>query len=223
MEMVLVHGGTFMMGSPESKKPGIEETPQHSVTVPDFYMGKYEVTQAQWRAVMGTNPSFFKGDNLPVENVSWLDAKEFCTTLGVMTGKGYRLPTEAEWEYACLAGGAGDYPSDPDPLAWYFNNSNDRTHPVGEKKPNDLGLYDIHGNVGEWVADFLHDNYYGAPADGSAWTDGGNPKYRIVRGSSWLSGRGYRSFRCADRDGRYKHPTDTTDTIGFRVVMSARP
>ena len=147
--MVYVTGGTFLMGSPDNEPDrDSDERPQHRVTVPGFSMGKYEITQAQWKAVMGTNPSYFKGDNLPVENVSWNDAKEFCSKLSQMTGKQYRLPTEAEWEYACRAGTTGPYAGNLDAMAWYSNNAGFKTHPVGQKRPNAFGLYDMHGNVG---------------------------------------------------------------------------
>lgn len=218
IEVVLIPGGTFMMGAPESKEALVEETPQHRVTVPSFYLGKYKVTQAQWRAVMGTNPSHFKGDNYPVENVSWVKAVEFCRTLSLITGRGYRLPSEAEWEYACRAGGTGDYRNNADSVAWHFDSLGGKMRPVGEKQPNGFGVYDMIGLVREWVADFRHDNYYGAPADGSAWTDGGNPNYRIARGASWLSAKDFRSFRCSDRVSQLNSPTDSSDQTGFRVV-----
>jgi formylglycine-generating enzyme required for sulfatase activity len=226
IEMVLVPGGTFMMGSPESNETLIEETPQHSVTVRSFYVSKYEVTQAQWRAVMGTNPSINKGDNLPVDNVTWYAAVEFCRQLRYLTGEFYRLPTEAEWEYACRAGGTGDVRDAMDSVAWYDGNSGDATHPVGGKQPNGFGLYDMHGNVQEWVEDVQHDNYYGAPADGSAWTLGGDRNRRVARGTSYIdSGRTplLRSrFRCAYR--YYWYQPDADDhTLGFRVAFDARP
>lgn len=171
LEMVEMPAGSFCMGSPSSGKDSLaDERPQHRVNVPQFDMGKYEVTQAQWQAVMGANPSRSKGDDLPVERVKWDDAVEFCRKLSQMTGKKYRLPTEAEWEYAGRAGTKGNYAGSLDALGWYANNSGrtyldfdpkvpladfskrikdngNQTHPVGTKQPNAFGLYDMHGNV----------------------------------------------------------------------------
>jgi len=187
IEMVLVYGGSFLMGSPENE-PGrsMFERPNQRVAVRSFYIGKYEVTQAQWRAVMGGNPSFFKGDNLPVENVSWDDAKEFCLRLSQMTGKEYRLPTEAEWEYACRARTTGHFAGDLDAMAWYSKNSNFKTHTVGRKQPNAFGLFDMQGNVAEWCEDDLLRSYETAPSDGSAWVDKpARNSHRVVRGCGW--------------------------------------
>ncbi|WP_291528415.1 formylglycine-generating enzyme family protein, partial [Bacteroides sp. UBA939] len=143
-EMVYVQGGTFRMGSESGFD---DEKPVHQVTVSSFYIGKYEVTQAQWRSVMGTNPSHFKGDNLPVESVSWTEAREFASRLSTATGKRYRLPTEAEWEYAARGGNKsqGYTYSGSNTLgnvAWYYDNSGNTTHSVGTKSPNELGIYD---------------------------------------------------------------------------------
>jgi formylglycine-generating enzyme required for sulfatase activity len=170
LEMIFVSGGTFKMGSPKGKGRD-EERPQRDVAVPDFYIGKYQITQAQWEAVMGANPSYFKGDPaLPVENISGNDAKKFCEKLSKMTGKAYRLPSEAEWEYACRTGTTGDYAGDLDAMAWYDKNSDGKTHPVGQKRANTFGLYDMHGNVWERCEDYWKDNYNGAPTDGSSWS-----------------------------------------------------
>jgi formylglycine-generating enzyme required for sulfatase activity len=220
IEMVLIPGGDFLMGSPENE-PGRSEVegPQHRVTVPSFYIGKYEVTQAQWRAVMGNNPSRFKGDNLPVERVSWNDAKEFCRKLSQMTGEEYRLPSESEWEHACRARTTGAFAGDFDAMTWYGLNSNSRTHPVGQKQPNAFGLYDMHGNVREWCEDDWRDSYANAPSDGSAWVESpSRGLYRVFRGGSWHQGPGYsRSAMRMDvepgfRDGQ----------VGFRVVKAYR-
>src|SRR5436853_7544725 len=137
-------------------------------------MGKYEVTQAQSEAVMGSNPSKFQGADLPVESVSWNDVQKFIQILNSHSRKySYRLPTEAEWEYACRAGTAGDYAGKLDSMMWYGENSGGKTHPVGQKQSNAFGLYDMHGNVWEWCEDWYHENYNGAPTDGSTWLSGG--------------------------------------------------
>lgn len=219
LELVYVPGGRFTMGSPASEAGRADdEGPQHQVTVPGFYMGKFEVTQAQWRAVMGNNPSYFKGDNLPVEQVSWNDAQEFCKKLSQLTGKTFRLPSEAEWEYAARAGTTGAYAGNLDAMAWYANNSGKMTHPVGEKKSNAFGLFDMHGNVYEWCQDVWHDNYNGAPTDGSAWLSGGDSSYRVLRGGSWYAlGRHCRSA------SRYAYePVARYSYFGFRIVVGAR-
>ena len=200
LEMVAIPGGSFMMGSDKFD----DEKPIHKVAVKPFHMGKYEVTQAQWKAVMGNNPSKFKGDDLPVETVSWNDAQEFCKKLSRMTGKKYRLPTEAEWEYACRAGSTGKYCFGDDEsllkdYAWYSKNSDGRTHPVGQKKPNAWGLYDMHGNVWEWC----EDGYDEKPG---------------LRGGSWDYDGGF--CRSAYRDPY--EPGFRDIAFGFRVVVAAR-
>jgi formylglycine-generating enzyme required for sulfatase activity/predicted Ser/Thr protein kinase len=228
LEMVLVPSGTFVMGSPEGEGPD-DERPQHQVSVQEFYLGKYEVTQAQYRAVMGLAPSEFQGDNLPVETVSWEDALKFCDKLSRLTGRAYRLPSEAEWEYACRAGTTtafaygntlsstqanfdGRSPYGGAPVGVY----REETTPVGSFQPNAFGLYDMHGNVWEWCLDMYHKNYVGAPTDGAAWLEGSGP--RVLRGSSWL-GVGS-SLRSATRD---KLPSDNRfAAIGFRVALSAQ-
>jgi len=187
LEMVEVPGGTFQMGSPNSEENrNANEGPQHRVTVASFAMGKYEVTQEQWRAVMSNdlNLSIFEGDDLPVA-VAWSYAQEFCRKLSQRSGKKYRLPTEAEWEYACRAGTTGAYAGALNEMAWYTNNSGRETHPVGQKKPNAFGLYDMHGNMWEWCQDAWHDSYNGAPSDGSSWLSGGDSRRRVLRGGSW--------------------------------------
>ncbi len=222
MELVLIPAGEFLMGSPNTEaQRGSDEGPQHRVWISaPFYMGKYEVTQAQWRAVMRKNPSTFKGeDNLPVESVSWEDSRKFCRFLSAKVGQTIRLPTEAEWEYACRAGSAtkfhfGDSYSELDGYAWHAGNSGKKTHPVGQKKPNAFGLHDLHGNVWEWCEDVWHDNYQGAPTDGSAWTKGGNSARRIVRGGSWEYGPA--DCRAAYRNG--SSPRCHGCGSGLRVV-----
>jgi formylglycine-generating enzyme required for sulfatase activity len=190
IEFVFVPGGTFEMGDGYGWS---DEKPVHTVTVPDFCIGKYPVTQGQYYAVMGENPSYFKkGNDYPVENVSWNDAQAFIEKLNGKTGGeiGFRLPTEAEWEYAARSGGkdekyaGGD---DIDKLAWYNCNSDGSMSPVGGKQPNGLGVYDMSGNVWEWVEDDYHKDYTWAPADGSAWVDSPRGLFRVLRGGSWNS------------------------------------
>lgn len=227
LEMVLVPNGNFLMGSPETEGPN-DERPQHRVTVAAFDIGKYEVTQAQYKALMGVNPSEYQGDNLPVENVSWNDAKEFCARLSRLTGRQYRLLSEAEWEYACRAGTKtifafgnslsskqanfdGHVPYNA-PVGVYRS----QTAPVGSYPPNAFGIYDMHGNVWEWCEDTYHTNYNGAPTDGAAWVEKSGEK--VVRGGSWLSNGS--ALRSAVRDkmdvgGRFS-------AVGFRVATSIR-
>jgi formylglycine-generating enzyme required for sulfatase activity len=180
------------MGSPSDEVGRFSnEGPVHHVTIENpFYMGRYEVTQKQWREIMGDNPSYLKADDLPVECVSWGDVHEFIKKLNEKEGtKKYRLPSEAEWEYACRAGTTtrysfGDDESKLGDYAWYYENSEWKTHTIGQKEPNLWGLYDMHGNVWEWVQDKWHGNYNGAPTDGSAW-ESGDGALRIDRGGSW--------------------------------------
>ena len=194
MEFVFVPGGEFWMGSPDGE--GFDaEHPRHQVRVNGFWMGKYEVTQAQWQAVMGNNPSDFKGADRPVEQVSWNDAQAFLQTLNAAWASSqspiqFRLPSEAEWEYAARAGTQttyyfGDDSSQLGDYAWFEGNSGHKTHSVGQKLPNAWGLYDMHGNVWEWCADTWHDNYNGAPTDGSAWGSFGDGEAKLLRGGSW--------------------------------------
>jgi formylglycine-generating enzyme required for sulfatase activity len=224
LEMVGLPAGQFLMGSPDSDPDASDfEKPQHQVQVNSFAIGKYPVTQAQYQAVMGTNPSFFKNNpQNPVENVNWNDAQAFCQKLSQITGKTYRLPTEAEWEYACRAGTTtryyfGDDANQLGDYAWYKANSQQTTHPVGQKKPNAWGLYDMSGNVWEWCEDDWHDNYIGAPKDGSAWLTNDND-YQIVRGGSWYDDPN--SCRSAYRFDHY-HRVSNFNLVGFRVVCGA--
>ncbi|MFM9946619.1 MAG: SUMF1/EgtB/PvdO family nonheme iron enzyme [Saprospiraceae bacterium] len=190
--MIPIIGGTFQMGD-EHGDLGIYRRPLHPVSVKDFQLCKHPVTQAQWRAVMGTDPPklTFKGCNdCPVESVSWDDVQEFLKRLNEKTGENYRLPTEAEWEYAArggVASGKTQYAGSnkADEVAWHNGNSGQKTRPVMQKKANELGLYDLSGNVWEWCHDVWHENYKSAPADGSAWMAGGKQNLRVVRGGSW--------------------------------------
>lgn len=217
MEFVLVPAGEFRMGS-TSEDAGVYERPGTDVTISrSFYLGKHEVTQKQWEAVMGTNPSDFKGcRDCPVEQVSWNDAQAFIRTLnGMERSKRYRLPTEAEWEYAARGGTEGDrYRASTDAIAWYDKNCNDRPQKVGKKAPNGYGLYDMLGNVYEWVQDWK------GPYPGGAVTDPRGPgrgKFRVMRGGSWQttakSCRASHRFEAAQ--GFRIH------AVGFRVLMDA--
>ena len=230
LELTLVPAGTFTMGSPVGEGYG-NEKPQHLVTVQGFYMGKYEITQEQWQVVMGTNPSRFKGNNLPVEQVSWNDALEFIRKLNSVSSRYiYRLPTESEWEYACRAGTTtpfafgwtlssqqanfdGNYP--------YGNASSgvnrQQTTPVGSFAPNGFGLYDMHGNIYEWCQDWISNTYDGAPSDGSAWGNS-SEGMKTLRGGTWKDPAN--GLRCAYRSGA--QPDTSDDTRGLRVVAVAR-
>jgi formylglycine-generating enzyme required for sulfatase activity len=239
MKLVLIPAGEFLMGSPDSDKDAFpNEKPQHRVRITQaFYLGAAPVTQGQYRAVTGANPSEFKGsDDLPVESVSWDEAVAFCNKLSEREGlkpfyqfdqfgrlaqsggEGYRLPTEAEWEYACRAGSPTRYSFGDDAgslgeFAWYEANSDDEAHPVGQKRPNAWGLYDMHGNVWEWCEDGYEKNYYakspGVDPLGPSWAAD-----RVFRGGSW---RGYPQFcRAAYRDGFT--PSDRFHARGFRLV-----
>nr|WP_242492664.1 formylglycine-generating enzyme family protein [Methanolobus psychrotolerans] len=219
MEFVLIPAGEFEMGSDDGDS---DERPVHEVTIGKaYYLGKYEVTQEQWVEIMGNNPSRFKGDNNPVEQVSWNDVQEFVKKLNAKEGTDkYRLPSEAEWEYAARAGTTtrysfGDSESKLGDYAWYGGNSGDKTHPVGQKKPNPWGLYDMHGNVWEWCQDRWHDSYENAPTDGSAWEDGSSSG-RVRRGGSWVSDARY--CRSASRNG--SNPDCSSDSIGFRLLRA---
>ncbi|MFM6605343.1 MAG: formylglycine-generating enzyme family protein, partial [Dolichospermum sp.] len=207
IKMIAIPGGTFVMGSSKNEEGSRgEERPQHQVTIKSFLMGKYPITQAQWRAVaelpqvnqkLQPNPSRFKGANRPVEQVSWYEAVEFCARLSRMTNKVYRLPTEAEWEYACRAGTTTPFHFGETITTDLANYDGDYTYGDGLKgvhrkgttdvgffPPNLFGLHDMHGNVWEWCQDDWHDNYEGAPTDGSAWINRSNDR-KVRRGGSW--------------------------------------
>jgi len=223
IEMIAVKGGTFKMGcTSEQSDCDDDEKPIHSVTVDDFYIGKYEVTQAQWKAIMGSNPSHFDdcGSNCPVENVSWKDVQEFIEKLNQKTGKNYRLPTEAGWEYAARGGGkskgykyAGS--NSIGSIAWYDGNSGNKTHPVGQKQANELGIYDMSGNVWEWCSDWYDSDYYSSsPRNNPAGPSSGS--YRVLRGGGWWSD-GARYCRVAYRSDGSPDGRDSCD--GFRLVL----
>lgn len=222
IEMVYVQGGSFTMGctAEQGSDCNSDEKPAHTVRVDNFYIGKYEVTQAQWRAVMGNSPSYFKNcDQCPVESVSWDDIQEFIRKLNAQTGKRYRLPTEAEWEYAARGGNqskgykyAGS--NNIGDVAEYDGNNNKSTRPVGGKRPNELGIYDMSGNVYEWCSDWYADNYY---ANSSAYNPQGasGGSSRVLRGGSWYSNA--RGCRVAFRNNyspSYRH-----DYYGFRLCL----
>ena len=225
MDFVLIKAGSFMMGS---EKGNANEKPVHKVTITKpFYIGVYEVTQAQWKALMGDNPSLQKGDDLPVENVSWEDCQGFLAKLKEKAGKGMmcRFPTEAEWEYACRAGAKTEYSFGDDvgsleDYAWFGANSQNENHPVGQKKPNAWGLYDMHGNVSEWCSDWFDAAYYAKspPEDPKGPASG---EFRIARGGSWRDDAG--STRSASRYWLVPSRTfSDSDRVGCRVVMSAQ-
>lgn len=213
-EMVVIPEGSFDMGGIEAN-----EQPNHRVTFKKaFAIGKAEVTQGQWKAIMGNNPSKYSdcGYNCPVENISWSDAKEYIKKLNAKTGKEYRLPSEAEWEYACRAGGQNEYcgSDDVDKVAWFTSNSEDSTHPVAQRQANAWGLFDMSGNVYEWVEDSYHGSYNGAPNDGSEW--GGDGTTRVTRGGSWPFNQSFQ--RASGRLG----PKATRPYIfsGFRLART---
>ncbi|MCZ8129390.1 MAG: SUMF1/EgtB/PvdO family nonheme iron enzyme [Microcystis sp. LE19-114.1B] len=250
LEMVAIPGGTFTMGTEDEeierlvKKFDWErfrwERPQHRVTVSSFYMGRYPITQSQWKAIaatakididLKTNPSNFKGDELPVESVNWYQATEFCKRLSRETKREYRLPSEAEWEYACRAGTTTPFyfgETITGELANYDASNTyaeeakgeyrKQTTPVGQFPPNAFGLYDMHGNVWEWCADTWHDNYDGAPTDGSVWTENGNDNHSSLRGGSWY-------LNPNDCRSAYRYNLYRRDLyfyfLGFRVVCGA--
>ncbi|NEQ56052.1 MAG: formylglycine-generating enzyme family protein [Moorea sp. SIO4A1] len=268
LEMVAIPGGTFTMGSPESEKNSYDdERPQHDVTLQPFFMGKYPVTQAQWKAIalmtdlkvqrdLNPDPSRFKGENRPVEKVNWYEAVEFCDRLSQLTGREYRLPSEAQWEYACrgvtkplnldtgksyppfyfgetITGQLANYDASITYGDEPEGEESQKTNPVGEFPPNPFGLYDMHGNVWEWCADDWHDNYKGAPTDGSAWIEDNeaenvnaenksdsdknenNRLYSLLRGSSWANRP--RHCRSAIRSESLRRD-ERLDIVGFRVM-----
>ncbi len=241
LDMVEIPGGAFMMGSPDNEKERLPyEGPQHQVNVPPFYMGKFEITQAQWRAVaalpkveydLNPSPSKFKGDNLPVDTISWEDATEFCARLSLKTGRAYRLPSEAEWEYACrartetpfhfgdtitpeLVNYNGEYPYADE--AKGLNRQ--KTMPVGSTKmANGFGLFDMHGNLWEWCQDEWQNSYQNTPTDGTAFEDTEAVLDRVLRGGSWYGNAGI----CRSADRTWATPEGANYIFGFRVALSA--
>ncbi|MBD1890357.1 bifunctional serine/threonine-protein kinase/formylglycine-generating enzyme family protein [Coleofasciculus sp. FACHB-SPT9] len=240
LEMVEIPGGTFLMGSPDmEKKRNSNESPQHQVTVAPFFMGKFTVTQAQWKAVANLpkinrdiqpDPSYFKGTNRPVENVSWHDTVEFCARLSKKTGKSYRLPSETQWEYACRAGTTTPFhvgDTITTNLANYDGNSTYASEPKGKYRlqttevgsflPNAFGLYDMHGNVWEWCADIWHPSYKGAPNDGNAWESEGDNSFRLLRSGSCIND----PWDCRSAVRGRNQPDSNSRYFGFRVVTAS--
>ncbi|MFA6293661.1 MAG: formylglycine-generating enzyme family protein [Victivallales bacterium] len=220
MKLALIPAGKFVMGSPETEKDRLVfEGPQHPVTISKaYYIGVTEVTQGQYEAVMGKNPSSFKFPDNPVENVLWKEAAEFCENLSEKTKKKVRLPSEAEWEYACRAGTATLYSfrGNLADYAWFNDNAGKKTHPVGLKKPNPAGLYDMHGNVWEWCSDWYEEKYYAnAKTVDPQGPDTG--KKRSLRGGSWTA----RPQRCSTAVRGGGDPAERAKYIGFRVVVPA--
>ena len=218
-DMVWVDGGTFCMGatSEQGSDANDREKPVHSVTLSGYYIGKTEVTQVLWKAVMGSNPSYWKGDNLPVERVSWDDCQEFIRKLNSLTGQNFRLPTEAEWEFACRGGNNSrgyKYSGSNyiDNVAWYDGNSGEKTHPVATKSPNELGIYDMSGNVGEWCGDWYGGYSSGAQINPKGPYDG---SFRVDRGGSW-----YSSARGCRSSYRFNYSLgDRSNVLGLRLAL----
>ena len=220
IDMVRVEAGTFTMGATaEMKNTEDSEKPTHRVTLTnDYYIGKYEVTQALWQAVMGDDPSYFKGDNLPVEAVTWDDCQEFIGKLNRITGKTFRLPTEAEWEYAARGGNKSrgyqySGSNNPSNVAWYDDNSGDKTHAVGTKQPNELGIYDMSGNVWEWCQDW-YETYSSSSQVNPTGANSGS--CRVVRGVSWYNNA--RDCRLSLRGSNT--PDFRSSNLGLRLVLS---
>ena len=217
--MIPVEGGTFTMGATsEMKNPDDDEQPTHPVTLSSYYIGETEVTQALWMAVMGSNPSYFEGDDFPVEYVSWYDCQTFINRLNSLTGKNFRLPTEAEWEFAARGGNQSRHTPYSgsrriDDVAWYRDNSGDLTHPVKTKQPNELGIYDMTGNVYEWCQDWLGSYSSNAQTNPTGASSGSD---RVLRGGGW--GRSPRGCRSSNRSG--ETPEFSNDNLGLRLVLS---
>ena len=220
IDMVFVEGGSFTMGATSEQENDYDsnERPTHRVKLNSFYIGKYEVTQKQWCEIMGKNPSFFIGDSLPVEQVNWSDVQEFIKKLNDQTGKNYRLPTEAEWEYVARGGKRSQnykYSGSNivDHIAWYWDNSNSTTHAVGTKLPNELGIYDMSGNVWEWCNDW-YDNYNSSSQINPIGALSGS--YRVIRGGCWI----YDACRTRVSLRYYNSPDLRYSNLGFRLAHS---
>ncbi|MBR5716967.1 MAG: formylglycine-generating enzyme family protein [Bacteroidales bacterium] len=217
--MVYVEGGTFQMGASNNDSDALnDEKPAHQVSLPSYYIGETEVTQELWQAVMGSNPSHFTGDNRPVENVSWNDCQVFVKKLNAATGKMFRLPTEAEWEFAARGGNKSkgfkfSGSNKLEDVAWYDGNSGSTTHDVKTKNPNELGLYDMSGNVWEWCSDWSA-NYNGSPQTNPQGL--GSGQGRAYRGGGW--GNYARSCRSSNRRSHY--PDNGYNYLGLRLVLS---
>ena len=237
LQMMLILGGEFTMGAPETELDSRDsERPQHKVTVPTFFIGKYPVTQEQWQAIIGNNPSRFKGDKLPVESVSWNAAQQFCDRLSERTSRKYRLPSEAEWEYACRAGTktpfhfgetistdlanyrATDWEIDDKTYPGNYGKGKlgifrEKTTEVGSFPPNYYGLCDMHGNVWEWCEDTWHSDYKDAPSDGSFWVDEESSN-KVIRSGSWDNDPDC----CRSATRNYVNAKNNIGNFGFRVV-----
>ena len=252
IKMIIIPGGSFMMGAPEGELDSYsDEKPQHLATVPSFAIAQTPVTQAQWKAIaqlskvklkLDPNPSFFKSDDRPVEKINWFEAAEFCDRLIKLTRKPYRLPSEAEWEYACRAGAISPFNFGPtistdianyrgtdlvrDNGTWTGHyaegpkgENREQTLPVSQFSPNNWGLYNMHGNVWEWCADDWHDNYEGAPIDGSVWDASNDSGSKVLRGGPWNDAPQY----CRSAIRNYDAPDNRNNTIGFRVFLALAP
>jgi formylglycine-generating enzyme required for sulfatase activity len=216
LDMIAIPGGKFWMGSPDGVGRN-DERPRHEVTIAPFFMGKYPITQAQYQAVMGSNPSHFRenGMNRPVEQVFWEDAIAFCEQLSKMSNRQFRLPSEAEWEYACRSGTETQFYFGETISAKQVNHGNGNgTSDVGKFPPNQFGLYDMHGNVWEWCADHYSSNYKGTPIDGSSWVRGHKESFRLLRGGSWELDPSY----CRSAFRLFPSPVFQFSSFGFRVV-----
>ena len=236
MKLALIPAGKFLMGAKNEEDLSDDEAPLHNVTISKpFYMGIYPVTQSQWAEVMATTlaqqrdkankdwPFFGEGADNPIYYVSWEEAAEFCTKLSKKTGRTVKLPTEAQWEYACRAGsrtkfGFGANEEDFGDYAWYTKNSDEKTHPVGQKKPNTWGLYDMHGNVWEWCRDWYDKDYYSATGnvlDPQGPEDGA---FRVLRGGCW----GQVPLRCRSASRMWDFPAGRGGSMGFRVIVDLK-
>lgn len=220
-EMIAVEGGTFTMGATAEQGSDADgvELPTHKVTLSSYLIGKTEVTQELWQAVMGSNPSYHSGTNLPVERVTWSDCQTFITKINALTGKSFRLPTEAEWEFAARGGNKSQGykysgSNTVNDVAWYHLNSSSKTHPVATKAPNELGIYDMSGNVWEWCSDWYSGIYYSSSSQTNP-TGPNSGSVRVIRGGSWNSSD--RSCRVSHRHNSY--PSHRDRDLGLRLAL----